>query len=45
MPFVVETVDGEEPRGTGEEERAGFVDCRRPVTLDDIVLAASGFLD
>ena len=43
IPFVLRTLDGDGPRGMGDEDRGGFVEGRRPVAPDDIVFACNGF--
>ena len=44
MPFVFNILEGDTGRVSGEDDRGGFVDCRRPVAPADIVLVDSGFL-
>ena len=45
IPFVVNTLAGEELRAVGEVDRGCATSrCLRPVEPEDVVLAASGFL-
>ena len=43
MPLLLKVLEGESPRATGDEERAGVVACLRPVMPVAIVLESSGF--
>lgn len=44
MPLVLRVLEGDVPRATGEEDRAGFVGCRRPVISEILVLKSIKFL-
>ena len=43
MPLLLKVLEGESPRATGDEDRAGIVGCLRPVMPVVIVLESNGF--